>query len=147
MFRRCCSSRDTARAPLSVRTMASHARLACGLLLLLCDAAAAYPLAVRGLTLGEALEEEVDAAPWLVADGATRKRSRSLSINQDLVSLADMLATHEHLRRVQQTQSFLRSIGKRDVTGERDIDWRDVMAKHLDYASAISRRHGVTDMY
>ena len=133
--------------------MAPDARLACGLLLLLCDAAAAYPLAARGLTLGEALEAEVDAAPWFVADGPTRKRSRSISINQDLVSLADMLAKHEQLRRVQQARSFLRSIGKRDVTGgrdvigERDVDWRDVMATHWNYARAISRRHGGTDMY
>ena len=130
----------TRSADLVVGTMTTTVCLTCGLLLLLCEAAAAYPLAVRGLTL----EEEVDASPWLTAVGLTRKRSRSTSINQDLVSLADMLAKHEQLRRVQQAQSFLHSIGKRDVMGGRDVIGNQA-AMSVDYLPA-SAPYAHTDM-
>lgn len=100
--------------------------LTCGLLLLLCEATA-YPIAMSGLSLGESLQEEVDAAPWL--SGPTRKRSRSISINQDLVSLANMVANTDHLRRVEEAKILLNKIGKRDVHGRDVTGTRDITSR------------------
>ncbi|KAI0218365.1 hypothetical protein LSAT2_029930 [Lamellibrachia satsuma] len=114
------------RADDVVLTMPVAVSLTCGLLLLLCEATA-YPIAMSGLSLGESLQEEVDAAPWL--SGPTRKRSRSISINQDLVSLANMVANTDHRRRVEEAKILLNKIGKRDVHGRDVTGTRDITSR------------------
>ena len=104
--------------------MSTNARLMFGLVLLEAAAIHAYPTALRGMSIGELLQEELDARPWLTSGATARKRGPPISINQDSMSLTQTLERGDQQRVMAATKQLLKDIGKRGIRRD-SVDRRD----------------------